>query len=735
MKRCFFAAGALLVVNIGLAAADYVIIRIDPDAPPPQPTQVAGAQDGGAGPGAGGGKGLGMGAGGAGGGGGKGLGMGAGGAGGKGMGLGGAGGQAPPGSPGAGGYGGYGPGGAYGNQPPNPKEEAAKEKAKYAPLKVYAFLEVRSKLKVPATGFVEFDSKVTNLFAKLFVPKSYVDQTYIQAPSVKSVFNVKMSKIQNEPASKSANKPNEFKLLAEWALQRGLYKEFRATIEELKKLDENNAVVKAIEKTEKQLAARPKLDDPSAIPFLDELRKEQYRTIISDGGHYTFATNVPATEDGDLKRRIAKMEEVYATFFYWHALKGRPLPMPDNRMVVVLVKTPMRQAKEFEVKRAYFDNIPLVGSGFTAPRDNVVVMASRRLDPVYSHLEETNSTLWSTYSINQDLLLTDFVTALKQPMVQLKGKEMPDWQSKAVCQKAMDEETELMTLSHEGVRQLVAATGLLPRNVATATWAKFGLGSFFEIPAQSFYPSYGGANWFHLVRFKALSGAKVIDQKDASEILVKIVGDEYFRQANKTASQTPPKDKADLAAWKAKAQDQKELAEATAWGLMYYLKRERPEALDRYLQEIRNLPRDLEFDAAVLRNCFYRALDLLMPDPENPNREMVNIGKLDTLAAEWFTLVGSQTTLDMPFAEEMLVKIQRADMYSRAHPESTTPTDVAATDNQGGPPGYGGPGGGAPPGYGGPGGGAPPAGPGGRGPPPGQGGGGGGGRGPGGGGY
>ena len=60
-------------------------------------------------------------------------------------------------------------------------------------------------------------------------------------------------------------------------------------------------------------------------------------------------------------------------------------------------------------------------------------------------------------------------------------------QSLAMCQRSMHDENEMLTLSHHAARQLIAATGILPRNIVTADWARNGLASLFEVPPQSFY--------------------------------------------------------------------------------------------------------------------------------------------------------------------------------------------------------------------------------------------------------
>src|SRR5207245_5433448 len=141
---------------------------------------------------------------------------------------------------------------------------------------------------------------------------------------------------------------------------------------------------------------------------------------------------------------------------------------------------------------------------------------------------------------------------------------LPVMQTLALCQRAMEEENDLLTMSHEGVRQLMATTGMLPRNVATAEWARFGLASFFEVPHFGFYPSTGGPNWEHLVNFKALAALKKVEQKDATAILLKVITDEYFRKAydNLKKAEDAKEDRLILTL---KHEEEQERARSTDW--------------------------------------------------------------------------------------------------------------------------------------------------------------------------
>ncbi len=215
---------------------------------------------------------------------------------------------------------------------------------------------------------------------------------------------------------------------------------------------------------------RPTADDPAAKALTEDLQKEDYHAVISEPGHYSLLTNTKTVgnQDTELKKKLVKLEEVYTTFFLWHALKGQQLSPPDYRLTVVLVDAPNNDIKDFKSKHALFNFATLIGSGFTAQRDNVVIYTPRRLrDLAYDHLEEVNQKLWNNFNTKGEEVLT--YGALEKKGVNPQNKAV--LQTLALCQKAMSDESETLTLSHLGVRQLIAATGLLPRNLQTAEWA------------------------------------------------------------------------------------------------------------------------------------------------------------------------------------------------------------------------------------------------------------------------
>ena len=126
--------------------------------------------------------------------------------------------------------------------------------------------------------------------------------------------------------------------------------------------------------------------------------------------------------------------------------------------------------------------------------------------------------------------------------------------------------------------------------------------------------------------------------------------------------------------------------------------------LQRYFDEINNLPRDVAYNGKILRDCFCRAFGLLTPDAANPGRQMVNTAKFETLAKAWLSAMDSARLDDIPGYEEIALKLKSPAARTSA---TTQPSPAGGIKGQPQPgpgvqPGQGGfPGPGVQPGQGG----------------------------------
>ncbi len=583
-----------------------------------------------------------------------------------------------------------------------PGGEADEDKEEYHPLWAYAYLE----LKKPAAKSYDRQGKVLyyqieHKWGKPVIVPNEAVTAYVRESPLLRRFDDRLRAI-----TKEGKTPERLLLLAEWALERGLLTQFNKLIADVKAMAPGNATVRAVEKAAAALKARPGQDDPAAASLTRDLAEEGYRPVQSEAGHYTLLTNVKnAQGDPSVKRRLDQMEETYQTFYYWFAMKGSPRPVPNYRLVAVLVReTESNSTKEFESKHVLFDQVPMVADGFTARRDNVVILSTRRTDEAFNTLVRNNTQLWTEHRLKGHDLLND------PKMLQRRGKDVgatkiPVLQTLALLQEAMQEESEHATVTHECVRQLEAASGLIPRNVNAAEWAQFGLAAFFETPHHAFYPVHGAANWNHLVNFKYHRRPKVgkLGNKKPLDILLSVISDRYFQTAYRgLREQGEVSTEKDKEAQANRVADQLEIARCTAWALTYYLMTNHQDKLLAYYGELRKLPRDVEYDAGVLKTAFGRAFGMLAADPADPRKQTLDLKAAAGLAEAWMRNMHS-VQLDVVDIEQREVstreKAAQQDKSNKTGSGSTQPAAGAPP----GRPGFGGPGG-AP--FGRPGGGA-----------------------------
>jgi hypothetical protein len=435
--------------------------------------------------------------------------------------------------------------------------------------------------------------------------------------------------------------PGRLLNLAVWALEHGLLKQFHATMAKLEKMEKKPAqVVSALKKyaqMAEELRKAPAGDDPALAGLIADLKSKNYRALSSQQGHYSLWTNVASARNADLVRRLALMEETFEKFYYWFALHSSQetlLSVPGRRLLAVVVADP----KEFAEKQKAWGNLPLVGDGFLPRRDNVMVLCAEHLDEAFALLQKNNQELVRKIPRSEFLSGSIWPGGDKKQLTP-RDREVLKYagavalmQTMILVEKAVAEDAERATISHEAIRQLLFATGLLPRNVEVPEWIQYGLASFFETPEGAFYGGVGLPSWSNLIDFKY--HRKKSKLGSAKDVLLNLVSDRYFLQARESAHRLDAnRYRSENLANKAK--DDQEIARSTAWALVYFLAKEgKLNTLLRYSAELDRLPRDLELSPNVLRSCFSRAFGL--PD-----------SRLQEIGNEWFTAM-ENTVLEIP---------------------------------------------------------------------------------------
>jgi hypothetical protein len=482
----------------------------------------------------------------------------------------------------------------------------------------------------------------------------YLEENGIKLPPVPARY-----KVHRDAKLRDGKNAETYLELAEWALGHSLLAEFVNLMGELKQVAPSHPVVKAFDKLQADMDVGV-LPDDAAVSWKNR-PGNSYKTLRTK--HYTILYDSMDSEPSEVKAYAAALEENYRGFYYWFALKGKALPIPNRRLVAVVINKP----EEFQAYRQAFDHAPLVADGFYGRRENLAFFSAVRQDDVYNLLLKTTNPIWQSGWSQDDLL---------------KGKGKPGANSAdevvrnqmlALLQKAMSEESIRASVSHVATRQLLVAAGLVAPNMEIPEWLEFGIGSFFETPTGAFWAGIGAPNWKYIVKFKLW---KQTEKLDSPEVAIRgVITDEYFLDAAESEKRAPTTK-----------------ARTMAWALTYFLMSRNLDGMLRFLDELSKLPRDKGLDGSALELAFGRAFDLM--DPTDPYR--VNPLKLDRLAREWYSFI-ELTQLESSEAVQDVVKAyqERMNKNKRRPPAANNPGAKPNTPSSPTQPGK--PGGGTPP--------------------------------------
>ncbi len=542
-----------------------------------------------------------------------------------------------------------------GNIPPPPGTAPT---VQLEPLWVTIYLDIRGEFKLEP-GVVKLDHQ----FGKTaFIPT--MDPAHIELKLLKK--EPLANSVRKLRGTKDKKDKKNLVQAAAKAWSYGLMKEFHESIRELKDIDAKNPVVIAYQKIQSQLKAVAPQDDPALKTFIEEAKTEGFQTmVVSDKGHYGLLSNLPPLPVNDVlvKRRLARLEEEFESFYYWFALQENvPIPpLPRYRLLGIVVN----DSADFYRRNKNWGSMPMLGDGFTPRRDNVMVLASKRLDESYSILASKNkewlqtATWLQTYQIAPDDLLHGTVWNRIPGNDQSKLLSVAYLQTLEIVQRAMEEEMERTTLSHEATRQLLAASGVLPQNVVAPEWILEGLAAYFERPLGAVYGNGGLPSWSNLVSFKFhnLSPRTLGKGRD---ILIDTISDRYFHIAREASFDLDePRDK-----FPEKVRDDWERARATSWALVYYLARDKKmDRLFRYAKEVGQMPRDLELNRQALEGSFAKAFAL--SDAKDALR--LDADRLQLFADTWLEFM-SRLNLELPDVETTSLQY-RVDMATVVPPK------------------------------------------------------------------
>jgi hypothetical protein len=665
MKRCLLALGALLSLAVVPALADYVIIKVNLAAARERETQAgqqpqqpglpgAGARQGGM---------MGAGAGGKfGAQGGMGAGAGAGFMGGQGGAAGRGGFQAPGGVPGApgmmrgGGMGGF-QGGPAGMQNMMQQQSQRMQQTMRGGqfgmgnpmmgMQPGPFGEEDESDPIHVRAIVEVEKNDLHTKGRAYDPHVWIKHkwgvTHLAYPSADMTYTIssfdtvakRFAKKKAEIKEDDPDRVDKLLELARWALEHDLIgsalppanadarppspvDQVSEIMAELARIDAKNSIVVAFAAAQKRIQRQPDADNPAAA----WKEKVDFKEKSSD--HYTLLYDKNSTADVD--HVLTRLEHNYKGFYYWFALRGQVLNVPRHRLLAFLVAD--KSVFDNQPSTVVFDNPAIVEEGLFAPRDNLAVFSSTRLDEAFQALQKLVEQQWNNG-------WPESVLARGRAKLKLGMDPDPDKPARAetleLVYQAMKEEALLAAVSYEGTRQLITASGLLPQGVEAPQWIDFGLASFLNTPRGAYWPGIGGPNMQNLATIQLWAKRKDKNlEPNALEALQAVVTDRYFQEVKEAKAKETKEE--------AKAREgQLKRARVMAWALTFFLAQKHPDGLMRYYEELANMPRDLRFDRDVLLGAFGRAFGLT----EAGNPAALDKAKADVFARKWYAYVKS----------------------------------------------------------------------------------------------
>ncbi len=413
--------------------------------------------------------------------------------------------------------------------------------------------------------------------------------------------------------------------LAEWALTHGLIPEFEKTMQELALLDKSNPAADAFTKVKAALDAKI----PSSIAA-NRWKDKTFRRFQLSTNDYYALLHKSRDDASDVISRLKHLKENFVAFYYWHALKGKVLPMPKDKLVCVLAPAGDRgdSGDSFAKQNELFDSVPITADSFYSPRYNLVVFSTKRDDRPYKGLVKAADSLWTDFS--RDDVLKKGARVPDKAKGKVNVGHLYQAQTYSLLLRAMEEDTEQASVSHSGTRQILVGAGLMPHSVDLPQWIQSGIGSFMQTPYGSPWRGYGAPHWSYLLSFRELKKDKKLPPAD--QLLRSVIADTYFKEGKK--------------------KDPSVKARATAWALTYFLAQKKLDYLQSYFKQLSRLPRDIDLDGDALLDCFARAFDCMDGSNKRDDR------KLSDLAEAWMNFMEEEVKLDNE-AQDILAAIHK----------------------------------------------------------------------------
>lgn len=432
--------------------------------------------------------------------------------------------------------------------------------------------------------------------------------------------------------------------LAAWCLQIGMPDKCQEQMDELEKIAAADPGAPARVAT--ALAAykqiKPILNDRIA----KRDKAESWKVKLSYAGlasktHYALVHDSQDPVRDGVDRLLVDLENNFKSFYLFFAIKGKALPAPREQLTAILagdMTVFQKFVRGFEVPERLTD-------GCHIRQENLVVFAPERLDKASQRFSQQMKTINTTFA-GVDLLHAKFRQLAKLPrdpkdkdfgptLDANNAKVLQDGRAHlfALMEAALRDEAEIAVATHEGTRQLIVETGLLPGNIAVPEVLRYGLASLFEMPKGPlqfkndtlvkfpFWTGADGPHWAWRRYLDELIRDKLISDTPTDALVGVLTGKwtEMARLRRATPKGEDGKEPEDA------AEEELATGRCLAWALHYYLLNERFDEYMAFLGEISNLPRDIELDEHTFLMIFCKAFRIdttgLLPGKLDGNAE------------------------------------------------------------------------------------------------------------------
>lgn len=390
------------------------------------------------------------------------------------------------------------------------------------------------------------------------------DTRRVEVPSPNQVYDRQLAK-----AIRAKSAPDALKACI-WGLQHGLLSDFHTGVDEVLKLDPNNATALKLKQLKKHIdKPLPSDKDKEQADFMKKLVKRPDMKV-STSKHYMLLHDTPDTPRNEHHRasrsaeRLELLERVFESYLLLFYSKGIEMPLPEERLMVVLFNA----HQDYLFYATELSPSLKSASGFYSPDTNVAFFFDHGTFETFAELQELS-----------DRMKKDVERVKKNPKKFANAKDFVRTAGAiALLIEIEQENADITVVSHEATHQLAANTGLFPKGILVPKWVHEGLATYFEVPGDASWAGIGAVNQERLEFYRAL-------EKDQEHSNVDfIVSDKIFTHAASHGSILH--------------------AYGQAWALTHYMIENHFDKLVAYYRRLGQLPPDIFFDSEVLNKLF-----------------------------------------------------------------------------------------------------------------------------------